>query len=144
MGEFAQLFIDPRPPGPPGKGSPSGPQPRLGAPAPDVRDLAQFLSQAWLAYVASGLRYWSRLADAWARTLPSVAHAFAQEGDGKRPEGRAVQLDELRSRLRDLAEIPSQESRILQAELDRLASGLWPETDARQDGEYWRRWETKP
>ncbi len=113
---------------------------------PDVADIFQFLSQAWLAYVSSGLRYWSRMADAWVKALPSLARTFAAvEGSSPSdPNARAVVVDELRAWLRDLADYPSQESRLLQAELDKLATALWPTSDSSQDGSYWRRWETKP
>jgi hypothetical protein len=142
MAEFARLFAAGRF-GASSEGTSAGHE-RPPA-TPDTRDIFQFLAQAWLAYVASGLRYWSQLADAWARTVPAVARVLT-DGDAaaKRPDGRAVAIDDLRSRLRELADIPSQESRVLQAELDRIASGLWPKTDAKPDGPYWRRWETKP
>jgi hypothetical protein len=120
-----------------GRGSPAA--------APDLRGIVQFLAQAWLAYLGSGLRYWSQLADAWARTAPALLRTLA-DGDtsAKHPEARAVALDELRGRLRELADIPSQESRLLQAELDRIAAGLWPKADTKPNGPYWRRWEAKP
>ena len=47
------------------------------------------------------------------------------------------------SRLRELAEYPAQESKLIQAELDRIATALGPAPGPSQDGRYWRRWEAK-
>jgi hypothetical protein len=108
-------------------------------------EMLQFLGQAGLAYLASGFRYWSRMADAWAKTLPSVTRAAAAgRASGTSAEDRAVFIDELRARLRDLVDIPAQEARLLQTELDRIATELWPRSQEKGEAQYWRRWETKP
>lgn len=117
-------------------------------PAPvDPIDVAQFLGQAWVAYMASGLRYWSRVADAWVRAMPPIARAVAESvgAQAPDPEGRAKLLDELRARLREIAESPAEEARVLQAELERVAASVWPAPppEPGQEGQYWRRWDAK-
>lgn len=133
----AAILNGPPPPGTDGKPADLGPA---------GGDVLQFLAQAWLAHVASGLRYWSRVADAWATALPSLAKTLAEAAgapaDGS--ETRAILVDELRGRLREMADYPSQELRVLQAELDRIAAGLWPAPGPNPEGRYWRRWEAKP
>jgi hypothetical protein len=103
------------------------------------------MGQVGGAFVASGLRYWARLAEIWTRAMPALALATARapgSRDGGAEAGAAL-TDELRAVLRELADLPCQESRRLQAELDRLTtSGAAPVPDA--DAPYWRRWDAKP
>ena len=101
----------------------------------DAQATAQFLSQAWTAYVSSGLRYWSCAAGAWARTIPLVARAVADATGGGTgdPAERAANLDELRAQLRELVECPANEGRTFLAELDRIAADAgWPGLDRTQ------------
>lgn len=107
-------------------------------------DAVQFISQAWLSYMTSGFRYWSHLADAWARTLPLLVRTVAESSGAAHRETQAALIDQLRARFRELAEYPAHEARLLQAELDRIASAMGP-AGAGDPGEpHWRRWETKP
>jgi hypothetical protein len=71
--------------------------------------------------------------------------------DGDRQPGRdqatgAARVDELRRVLRELTDVPADESRRLQQALERLLLRLGPAaTTGTPDGEaYWRRWEAKP
>jgi hypothetical protein len=94
------------------------------------------------AFMASGLRYWSRLAEVWMRVLPTL-YAAAAQGPAADGDGAAALGDDLRAALRELAELPCQESRRLQAELDRIVSpGATAAPDP--DAPYWRRWDAKP
>lgn len=147
--DFAELFrglttgAQPAEPGdgarPGGDGNPPGVPPGAG-------DVVQFMSQAYIAYLTSGLRYWSRLTEVWAKVLPPLAGGVAEvsTGNASRPEARAVLIDEVRACLRELAEMPQQEARLLQAQLEKIAGALWPEQDKSEDGRYWRRWKAKP
>lgn len=136
---------------PPGASLPGLPPPPSGtSPEPasvDPIDVAQFLGQAWVAYMTSGMRYWSRVADAWVRAMPPIARAVAESVgvQAPDPESRAKLLDELRARLREIAEAPAEEARVLQAELERVAATLWPAPPPGpgQEGQYWRRWDAK-
>jgi hypothetical protein len=109
---------------------------------PSPSDIMQFMSQAYAAYAASGLRYWSRTMDVWAKAILPIASGVAEmsAGDAGRPEARAALIDELRACLRELTEMPQQEARRLEAELEKIAGALRPEPD----GRYWRRWKAKP
>jgi hypothetical protein len=106
----------------------------------------QFLMRVWFAYAASNLRQWGHLMEAWSRALPSFARTLTDGVDaaGSDAEARAMLLDELRAHLRELTEYPSQESKRLQAELDRIAATMWTAPAAAADAPYWRRWEAKP
>ena len=125
-----------------------GAGPAGGSRALDYGALAQFLGQAAISFTASGLRYWGRMLELWGAAIPSLARALADSARGASAAGgeRAL-VDELRAQLRQLAELPSQELRRLQVDLDILAATL--DRRARAEGrdnpeEYWRRWEAKP
>ena len=123
-------------------------------PAPVGGEIARFVELALIAGLASGLRSWSRMADVLARELPAIARALVEQPSPSptSPEARAALVDDLRSRLRALAELPLQESRLLGAELDAIVAAIWPAPapadgsprDANGGGPYWRRWEVKP
>jgi hypothetical protein len=84
----------------------------------------EFLSQAWMAYLSGGLRYWSAVAEAWANTLPLLARAVADarnSGTGD-ATARALRMDELRAQLRELVEYPAREGNRFLAELDEIAA----------------------
>src|SRR5262245_1918862 len=111
-------------------------------------DGAQIVSQAILMCAASGFRYWARTAEIWSQAVPLFVTALA---DGDRQPGRdratgAARVDELRRVLRELTDVPADESRRLQQALERLLLRLGPAaTTGAPDGEtYWRRWEAKP
>ena len=122
----------------------AGPEsPGSGAGGPDV---LRFVGLAASACLASSLRSWSRAAELLATELPSFARAIAQASDAPplTPEARALLLEEFRGRLRALTEIPLQESRALQAELESIVAAIWPAARSTAHDPYWRRWEAKP
>jgi hypothetical protein len=115
----------------------------IGAPPGPAAPALGLVGQVGGAFMASGLRYWSRLAEIWMRTMPALIGAAARPPDGGAGGAAAALRDDLRAALHELAELPCQESRRLQAELDRIVSGgaaPAPEPEA----PYWRRWDAKP
>ena len=119
-----------------------------GSPSVDYEHLVQLLGRAMLAYAAGGLRYWGRMAEIWAKTLPSVGRALSECGakaqGGTDPLGALT--DEIRGCLRELADLPAQEARRFQAELEKLLLGDPPKASESlpDDNTPWRRWEVKP
>ena len=125
----------------------SAPRVPEGQDPPD--DTLVLFAQLYFACLTSGLRYWSRVAETWTRIAPTLARALAgMNGEpGGSAEARAVLLEELRAALRELAQLPAEEWRTLEAELERLGSGrpAGPQGEDRAGGgPYWRRWEAKP
>ena len=109
---------------------------------------AQAVSQAILMCAASGFRYWARTAEIWSQAVPLIVTALAN-GDlqpGRDQATNAARVDELRRVLRQLAEVPADESRRLQQALERLLLRVEPATTTgTPDAEtYWRRWDAKP
>jgi hypothetical protein len=116
---------------------------------PGPQDNVRLLSQMLLTCAASSLRYWGRSAELWGKAVPLIVDMLVLNGrlrdDG---EAMARRLDEIRAELREFLELPAQEARRLQAELERIVLGRardtapGPPPDAAEP--YWRRWETKP
>lgn len=116
-----------------------------GGPAPppvDPQTLA-LLGQAWLVVVTSGIRYWAHAAETWAKLLAAVPRSFTAKS-GDLAEADATLIDEFRARLRELADLPCQESRRIQAELDDIVQRLSPDASQKASSGYWRRWTVKP
>lgn len=117
---------------------------------PLYAEFVRLTGQVMLACAASSLRYWGRSAEVWGKTLPllieAVTTANGQPKDGI--AGTSTALDEMLSMLRERAEMPGQESRRLQAELEQIvlghASPAAPEVPPDGTETYWRRWEAKP
>ena len=90
--------------------------------------LLGFMSQACLVFAISGLRYWTRAAQIYAEHSPALyrlmtASSSSNLGD---PEEQRILLDRLRALLRELAELPGEESRWMQVELEKLeGQALW-------------------
>ena len=112
----------------------------------DPQAATQLLTQAWIAYVSSGLRYWSSAAETWAQAIPLMARAVADAtGAGTAdPVERGKNLDELRAQLRELAEGPANEARSFLATLDQIAASA-ARSGTDEGDEPWRRrrWECK-
>lgn len=119
---------DPREPGAVGETSP---------------DLVAFLAQAWLACMTSGARQWIGAAEVWAQLLTAVVQT-AREGAMGEPAAGTALIEALRTSLRELADLPAQESRRLQGVLEDLAQRLGLDRPGGSAGEYWRRWTVKP
>ena len=114
-------------------------------------EVAQLLSQVILAYTASGLRYWERMVDVWGRAFPPIVRTLAETA-GQRDQGLDAYValaEQLRGHLREVAEVPYEESRRVLADLDKIIAGFQsrvrPEGPGSPDAEEpWRRWEVKP
>jgi len=116
-------------------------------PAGQALDAAGVLSQAYLIAAASGLRYWRRLAESYdahqsaaLRSLPALA-----ADAGLSEQERRVLVDEFRAYLREMGDIASQEARLFQAQLERLAAAAAdPPEGTEPPATYQRRWRAKP
>jgi hypothetical protein len=103
-----------------------------------------------LACAASSFRYWGRSAEIWGKAVPLMIETLTV-ANGRPKDGIAETspaLDEIRAVLRELTEVPGQESRRLQAELEQIVLGNAPagapEPSSDAADAYWRRWEAKP
>jgi choline dehydrogenase len=115
----------------------------------DYGESLRLLGQMIPVWAGSGLRYWGRVAEIFGKALPSIARGLAETGaqtkDSRDHSG--IVLDELRGYVRELADLPTEEARLLQADLDRIAAALQPDLPkerAKGHGAYWRRWNVKP
>lgn len=118
-----------------------------GARVPEVDPQIQtFLGEAWPVLMVSGIRYWARAAEMWVKLLQVGAQSLGPgSADATRAaEDHAVRLDALRAGIRELVDLPGEESRRLQAELDKIAARIWPVTESDKPGGHWRRWTVKP
>ena len=61
----------------------------------------------------------------------------------KSGEARGILVDTLRAYLREMVDLPYQESRRLQAELEEIIRKLTPTPDGEQEEAYRRRWSVK-
>jgi hypothetical protein len=96
----------------------TGPVQARSAPA----DNAQRMSQLYFVFVNSGYRYLARWAEISARRYPDFATTLA--AINARPSDcetdMAALVDSLRGYLREMGELPLEESRRLQAEIDAI------------------------
>ena len=115
---------------------------KTGVAGADYGQIIQLLGRVMVAYATGGLRYWGRMAEIWARALPSMGRAFAERG----VDSSTSLTDDLRTYLRELAELPAQEARRFQAELEKVLRGDPPRESEPPAGDDapWRRWEVKP
>ena len=98
-----------------------------------------FLGPAWLAFMASSMRYWTGAAETWAQMLPALVQVARND-----PGAPSALIEVLRTGLRDLADLPAEESRRLQSHLENLVQRYGAVRPEERDGEYWRRWTVKP
>lgn len=84
--------------------------------AKDPAELMDRMTSAHLAAVASGFRYVQRWAELSGKAYPLALRATTLSRSGGGQE-LGTTLDDLRKTLREMAELPLQESRRLQAEL---------------------------
>jgi hypothetical protein len=103
------------------------------------------LSELSFLWVQSGLRLWTRCAEVWVKlglaAVQNVSRAQTEAGAGE--DTRNVLIAELRSALRELTTVSSQEARRLDAELEKLERRGRPDAPGDESGPYWRRWEVK-
>jgi hypothetical protein len=111
----------------------------------DFGNLVDFLAQANLVFMASSFRYWRRLTEIYGTYYPTISRSLLEaiadrSGSG---EERGLLLDNLRACFREMADLPCQESRLLQAELDQIERAIWSATEEEKAAPYWRRWRVK-
>jgi hypothetical protein len=111
----------------------------------DFRNLMDFLAQANLVLMTSSFRYWRRLTEIYGSYYPAISRSLLEtiadrSGSG---EERGLLLDNLRACFREMANLPCQESRLLQAELEQIARAIWAATEDEKAAPYWRRWRVK-
>jgi hypothetical protein len=103
------------------------------------------LSELSLLWVQSGLRLWTRCAEVWVKlglaAAQNIGRTQTEAGAGE--DARNALITELRSALRELTTVSSQEARRLDAELEKLERRGRPENPGDEPGPYWRRWEVK-
>lgn len=102
-------------------------------------EFVAFLGPAWLAFMASSMRYWTGAAETWAQMLPALVQVARND-----PGAPSALIEALRSGLRDLADLPAEEFRRLQSQLENLVQRSGVVRPEERDGEYWRRWTVKP
>lgn len=115
----------------------------------DYANLIELLSRVMPIYAASGLRFWARAAELWAKALPAIAATLADPAAAStdRPNPSARLIGEIRAYVQALADLPPQEARLLKADLERVAAALEPDLGRKRGddhGTYWRRWKAKP
>jgi hypothetical protein len=117
---------------------------------PRYAEIVRLAGQVMLACAASSFRYWGRSAEIWGKAVPLMIQTLTV-ANGRPKDGIAepsTALDEIRSVMRELTEVPGQESRRLQAELEQIVLGHVPpgapEPPSAAADSYWRRWEVKP
>jgi hypothetical protein len=92
----------------------------------DYTELMTFMGQAYLAWLSSGLRYWGRLSDIYGDYQQAMGQSLLeiQNDPASREQERRVLLDHARAYLREMASLPFQESRLLQAKLEKVARDM--------------------
>jgi len=117
----------------------------VGSAGARLGETVQVVSQALLMCAASGFRYWARAAEIWSQAVPLIVAALA-DGNGRDQATSAARVDELRRALRELADVPADESRRLQQALERMLLRRDPaaKTGTPDAETYWRRWNAKP
>jgi hypothetical protein len=110
----------------------------------DNAKAAQFMTRLSVAMLNSGAHYSARWAQILAEYLPRFNEGFSlMAGDAaNRADARLVLLDHFRAFVREMGELPAQESRRFVAELEDLAEDLWGQ-DGGEHGD-WKRWRVKP
>jgi hypothetical protein len=117
----------------------------LGQTLSDYRNLMDFLAQANLVLMTSSFRYWRRLTEIYASYYPAISRSWLEtiadrSGSG---EERRLLIDNLRACFREMANLPCQESQLLQAELEQIERAIWSITEDQKAAPYWRRWRVK-
>jgi hypothetical protein len=110
-------------------------------------DMSGLVAQAYLVAMASGLRYWSKLAQTYGAHQSSILRSLLtriSEPDLGEADGAAL-AEEIRTYLREIGDVSTQEARLFQAELERIAAELANAAgNAADSAQYRRRWKAKP
>jgi hypothetical protein len=101
------------------------------------------LSEVALQWMQTGLRLWTRCAEVWVKLGLAVFQSVSRNPSAGE-DARSLLIAELRSALRELTAVSSQEARRLDAELEKLAQRGHHDAPGDEPGPYWRRWEVKP
>ena len=112
---------------------------------PDYGELLDLLARASSVCMNGGFRYWKRWADTYSSFYPVINRSVAamDSDPSKSGEARGILVDTLRAYLREMVDLPYQESRRLQAELEEIIRKLTPTPDGEQEEAYRRRWSVK-
>jgi hypothetical protein len=87
----------------------------------DAADAQQRMLELHLAVVNSGYRYLGRWADIAARRYPEIARALASANtDPAAGNSFGAALDSIRAFMREMAELPLEESKRLQTEIETI------------------------
>jgi hypothetical protein len=93
----------------------------LSASPADAADMRRRMLELHLAVVNSGYRYLGRWAEISARRYPELARALAStDADGAAGPALGATLDSIRGFMREMAELPLEESKRLQSEIEAI------------------------
>jgi hypothetical protein len=131
-----------------GKGGHEDPDNGSAIAANSARALTAFdlLTRIQLAAALSAFRAGSNLAQAFGDHQPTFVRLMSEQASGSKlqEEERREILDDLRSWLREIGELSSQEARIFQSELQKIGDDLVNMADVgTTDDNYRRRWKCK-
>lgn len=85
-------------------------------------DVMALAAHAYFASVTGGLCYWSHLAASWSDSCRTLAAASMPGTANAGTLGLRTLIDQIREHIRQVGEIPLQEARLLQAELEKLTT----------------------
>jgi hypothetical protein len=124
----------------PGRGSGSDDRPRDG-------ELYSLMVQTWIVCATSTLRYWRDLAEVHTSHQPALIRSVARRTmpQPSTPEAEDRLLaDELRTCLREIGDVATQEARRLHTELERIGEAVACGFDQPDAAEFYRRrWKAK-
>lgn len=107
----------------------------------DYGDVMDFMRRAYLAYMTSAMRSWRRLAELYGHYYQAMTDSVMEisAGTSESEEARRILIDNIRAYLREMVELPGQEARWLQAELEKILADLWPSEDEENKSSHRRR-----
>jgi len=90
--------------------------------SPEYRAMVDLLTQVHLAYMRSGLRYMNRWIESCSTYYPKIVHALSNAAakPDRRSDAIGAVMDDLKAYMREMAQLPLDESRRLQAELEEM------------------------
>ena len=111
----------------------------------DEGEIKEFITQAALAGIMSGFRYWRHVADIHEAYYPAIKRGLTEMSARSQKNGEAprILMDNVRAYLHEMIELPSRESRLLRDQFEKLERKLWSPSVQEQEGPYWRRWRVK-
>jgi hypothetical protein len=105
------------------------------------RELTELTVQASLTCIASGFRYWQRVAELYGSYALTVSGDLSDmsAASGSREEAWGSLRDHLRAYIRAVGDLTKQESRLLQVELEAIEQKIWPAAESEDLPPHWRR-----